>query len=213
MWDNSTVEASGFINGTIICGVGIWADYQVGIPNNCLINKLGALSLLIDGNDISITGSSILILLNAFLTMTLVGPTAYFGLIDITDPQFGETIVISSNASGWIGKFKGCCVVAIACTNEKYFWIKNELGFDDIINYRTIADSNIVKASKAKCLNSIGIYFDNVGGEILNACLELMNQKSYISVCGFISYVNNAAEPILGPYNYYMHGLDASVKD
>jgi len=132
-----------------------------------------------------------------------IGLTAYFGLLDITDPKPGETLVVSAAAGavgsivGQIGKIKGCHVVGIAGSDEKLKWIVDELGYDAAINYKT---ENIRQGLKRTCPNGIDIYFDNVGGEILDAALAMINLRARISVCGMISQYN-ATAPVPGPYN------------
>ncbi|HKQ74656.1 MAG TPA: NADP-dependent oxidoreductase [Blastocatellia bacterium] len=132
-----------------------------------------------------------------------IGLTAYFGLLDITNPNPGETLVVSAAAGavgsivGQIGKIKGCHVVGIAGSDEKCKWIVDELGFDASINYKA---ENIPQGLKRTCPNGIDIYFDNVGGEILDAVLTMINLGARISVCGMISQYN-ATEPVPGPYN------------
>ncbi|MBO0725984.1 MAG: NADP-dependent oxidoreductase [Blastocatellia bacterium] len=132
-----------------------------------------------------------------------IGLTAYFGLLDITDPKPGETLVVSAAAGavgsivGQIGKIKGCRVVGIAGSREKCKWIVDELGFDAAINYKT---EDIRQGLKRTCPNGIDIYFDNVGGEILDAALGMINLRARISICGMISQYN-AAAPVPGPYN------------
>jgi hypothetical protein len=132
-----------------------------------------------------------------------IGLTAYFGLLDITNPKPGETLVVSAAAGavgsivGQIGKIKGCRVVGIAGSDEKCKWIVGELGFDAAINYKT---ENIREALKRTCPNGIDIYFENVGGEILDAVLAQINLGARISVCGMISQYN-ATAPVPGPYN------------
>jgi NADPH-dependent curcumin reductase len=133
-----------------------------------------------------------------------IGLTAYFGLIDITDPKPGETLVVSGAAGavgsivGQIGKIKGCYVVGIAGSDEKCKWIVKELGFDAAINYKK---EKVREALKQKCPNGIDIYFDNVGGEILDAVLSQINIGARISICGMISQYN-ATAPVPGPYNF-----------
>ncbi|MBO0798446.1 MAG: NADP-dependent oxidoreductase [Blastocatellia bacterium] len=132
-----------------------------------------------------------------------IGITSYFGLLDIAHPKEGETLVVSAAAgavgsiAGQIGKIKGCRVVGIAGSADKCRWIVDELGFDQAINYKL---KNLREDLKKACPNGIDIYFDNVGGEILDAVLGLINLHARISVCGMIS-LYNATQPVPGPYN------------
>ncbi len=135
-----------------------------------------------------------------------IGLTAYFGLLDICDPKPGETLVISTAAGavgslvGQIGKIKGCRVVGLTGSDEKCRWIQDELGFDAAINYKK---ENVPDSLRKHCPKGIDIYFDNVGGEILEAVLNLINLKARISVCGMISgYNSDGAQP--GPSNLAM---------
>ena len=133
----------------------------------------------------------------------IIGPTAYFGLLEIGKPKAGETLVVSAAAGavgslvGQIGKIKGCRVVGIAGTDEKCHWITEELGFA-AINYKT---EPVQERLRTHCPNGIDVYFDNVGGEILDAVLSLINVKARIAICGLISQYN-AVEPVPGPYNF-----------
>ena len=109
--------------------------------------------------------------IDAFGTLALVGPSAYFCLLDIGEPKAGETVVVSAAAGavgslvGQIAKIKGCHVVGLAGTDEKCQWIKDDLGFDEAINYKT---QNVPEALAQACPNGIDVYFDNVGGELLD---------------------------------------------
>jgi NADPH-dependent curcumin reductase CurA len=133
-----------------------------------------------------------------------IGLTAYFGLLDIGQPKPGETLVVSAAAGavgslvGQIGKLKGCRVIGIAGSDEKCGWLTGELGFDGAINYKT---ENVYKALQQHCPNGIDIYFENVGGEILDAVLAQVNVGARIPLCGLISQYN-ATEPVPGPYNF-----------
>ena len=179
-----------FKEGEIVSGLGVWADYQVGAPG--MINPLG------DTGPVPV--------IDAFGTFAVVGPTAYFGLLDIGDPQPGETVVVSAAAGavgsivGQIAKIKGCRAVGLAGSDDKCRWITEELGFDAAINYKT---EDVPAALAKACPDGIDVYFDNVGGDILDACLKLMNFKGRIPTCGLISQYN-ATEPPPGPMNYPM---------
>ena len=126
------------------------------------------------------------------------GPTAYFGFLDIGQPKKGETVVVSA-AAGAVGsivcqiaKIKGCRVVGIAGSDEKCNWLKNDLKVDEVINYKK---DDILESLKEKCPDGIDIYFENVGGETLDAALTLMNNYGRIPVCGLISMYNDWETP------------------
>ena len=146
------------------------------------------------------------------------GQTAYFGLLHIGQPKEGETVVVSGAAgavgtvAGQIAKLKGCHVVGIAGTDEKVEYLKNELSFDEAINYKTT--DNINKAVAEACPDGVDIYFDNVGGEISDAVLLALNKFGRIAICGQISFYNNTApatgmrvEPILLRKSALMKGF------
>ncbi|MEM7543349.1 MAG: NADP-dependent oxidoreductase [Pseudomonadota bacterium] len=176
--------------GDIVSGLGSWSDYQLGTPETVQV----------------MPGTEPIPLIDAFGTFAVVGPTAYFGLLDLGQPKEGETVVVSAAAGavgsivGQIAKIKGCRAVGLAGTDEKCEWITKELGFDAAINYKT---EDIPGALKKACPDGIDVYFDNVGGEILNACLKQMNFKGRIPTCGLISQYN-ATEAVPGPSNYDM---------
>jgi hypothetical protein len=132
------------------------------------------------------------------------GMTAYFGLLDIGKPKAGETVVVSGAAGavgavvGQIAKIEGCRVVGIAGGVDKCRYLKDELGFDDAIDYK----SEDVKAMlKATCPDGIHVFFDNVGGEILDAALSRLAMHARVVICGAISQYN-ATEGMKGPANY-----------
>lgn len=127
------------------------------------------------------------------------GMTAYFGLLDICDPKEGETLVVSGAAGavgslvGQIGKIKGCRVVGTAGSDEKVRLLTEEFGFDAAFNYKTTEDY-VAKLSEL-CPNGIDCYFDNVGGEITDAVMILMNPHARLSICGHISMYNAEQMP------------------
>jgi len=129
------------------------------------------------------------------------GLTAYFGLLDIGQPKEGETVVVSG-AAGAVGmtvcqiaKIKGCRVVGTAGSDEKNDYLRNELGVDATINYKTAGD--MFAALKEACPNGIDVYFDNVGGDVSDAVLPLLTNGARIVICGQIS-MYNLAKPDLG---------------
>jgi hypothetical protein len=132
------------------------------------------------------------------------GMTAYFGLLDVGQPQPGETVVVSGAAGavgqtvGQLAKIKGCRAVGIAGGPAKCEWVVKELGFDACIDYKA---GPVKDGLKAHCPGGVDVYFDNVGGEILDAVLTRINRKARIVICGAISQYNATAKPV-GPANY-----------
>ena len=178
----------GIVPGDIVSGLGGWAKYQIS-----------------DGSSIAkFDGYGDLPLPDAFGMFAVVGPTAYFGLVDIGNPKAGETVVVSAAAgavgsiAGQIAKIKGCRVVGLAGTEAKCTWIKDELSFDAAINYKT---ADLARALRDACPNGIDIYFDNTGGPILDAVLGQVNLHARIPTCGLIS-MYNSPQPVPGPYHY-----------
>jgi NADPH-dependent curcumin reductase CurA len=125
----------------------------------------------------------------------IAGLTAYFGLLDVGKPKAGETVVVSAAAGsvgsivGQIAKIKGCRVIGIAGGKDKCDWLTGELGFDAAVDYK---DGAVFKALKAAAPDGIDVYFDNVGGDILEACLTQMNLHGRIACCGAISQYDGA---------------------
>ena len=134
------------------------------------------------------------------------GMTGYFGLLDIGQPQPGETLVVSGAAGavgqtvGQLAKIKGCKVVGIAGGAAKCDWVVKELGFDACIDYKAGADA-VRDGLKTHCPDGVDIYFDNVGGEILDTVLTRIRRKARIIICGAISQYNNTTA-VQGPKNY-----------
>eukprot|EP00012_Vannella_robusta_P007264 CAMPEP_0206199112 /NCGR_PEP_ID=MMETSP0166-20121206/10061_1 /ASSEMBLY_ACC=CAM_ASM_000260 /TAXON_ID=95228 /ORGANISM="Vannella robusta, Strain DIVA3 518/3/11/1/6" /LENGTH=340 /DNA_ID=CAMNT_0053617139 /DNA_START=708 /DNA_END=1730 /DNA_ORIENTATION=+ len=134
----------------------------------------------------------------------LTGLTAHVGLLTVgklEEKEKGSTVLVTGaagatgNVVGQIAKLKGYRVVGMAGTDEKVNWLKNELQFDEVINYRT---EEIAVALKEKCNKGIDVYFDNVGGEIFDTALPLMNRFGVVINCGAIS-TYNAKERLTGP--------------
>ena len=132
------------------------------------------------------------------------GMTAYFGLLEVGQPKAGETVVVSGAAGavgqtvGQVAKHKGCRVVGIAGGKDKCDFVVNELGFDACIDYK---NDSLKDGLKTHCPAGVDIYFDNVGGEILDTVLTRINLKARIIICGAISQYNNTT-PVKGPANY-----------
>lgn len=136
-------------------------------------------------------------------TLGMSGLTAYFGILDTGQPKEGETVVVSGAAGavgsvvGQIAKIKGCRVVGIAGGEDKCKYVVEELGFDACVDYKK---GNLRADLKEACPNGVDVYFDNVGGEILDTVLTLINLRARIVICGAISQYN--ATELKGPKNY-----------
>jgi NADPH-dependent curcumin reductase CurA len=170
-------RAAGFAPGDLVFGDTGWQDYAA-LPARHLmkVQRIEPMTHLL-----SVYG--------------IAGLTAYFGLLQVGRPKAGETIVVSAAAGsvgslvGQIGKIKGCRVVGIAGGRDKCDWLVNELGFDAAVDYKA---GGVFKALKAAALQGIDVYFDNVGGDILEACLPQMNLHGRIACCGAISQYDGA---------------------
>ena len=137
-------------------------------------------------------------------TLGMPGMTAYFGLLDVGKPQPGQTVVVSGAAGavgsvvGQIAKIKGCRAVGIAGGADKCRMLVEEFGFDAAIDYK---NEDVKAALKTHCPNGIDVYFDNVGGDILDAALARLARGARIVICGAISQYN-ATTGVKGPANY-----------
>ncbi|WP_217495848.1 NADP-dependent oxidoreductase [Mangrovivirga cuniculi] len=137
-------------------------------------------------------------------TLGMPGMTAYFGILEVGKIKEGDVVLVSGAAGavgsvvGQIAKIKGCKVVGIAGGEKKCNYIKEELGFDGAIDYKS---ENVHTAIKRECPKGIDVYFDNVGGEILDAALARLRMHARVVICGAISQYNNK-ENVNGPSNY-----------
>jgi NADPH-dependent curcumin reductase len=143
--------------------------------------------------------------LQTFLSVLgMTGMTAYFGLLVTGQPQTGDTVVVSAAAGavgavvGQIAKIKGCRAVGIAGGADKCRYLVNDLGFDAVIDYKS---EDVAAALRKSCPQGMNIYFDNVGGDILDAALANLARGARIVICGAISQYNNTG-PVQGPRNY-----------
>jgi NADPH-dependent curcumin reductase len=137
-------------------------------------------------------------------TLGMPGMTSYFGLLDVGRPKAGDTVVVSGAAGavgavvGQIAKIKECRVVGIAGGADKCRYIVDELGFDAAIDYKS---EDVMAALGEHCPKGIDVYFDNVGGDILDAALARLARGARVVICGAISQYNNTG-PVKGPANY-----------
>jgi NADPH-dependent curcumin reductase CurA len=159
---------------------------------------------VLDGNALTKIDPSLAPLPVFLGTLGMPGQTAYWGLLDIGKPVEGDTVVVSGAAGavgsvvGQIAKIKGCRAVGIAGGEEKCRHVVEELGFDACIDYKA---GDISRALHHNCPDGINVYFDNVGGEILDACLGALAMRARIPLCGAISQYNST-EGMRGPANY-----------
>ncbi len=174
--------------GALVMGFLNWQDYAVFDSNSA-----GSLNALPAGTPPDMA-------LSAFGGTSM---TAYFGLFDVGQPKAGETVLVSGAAGATgsvvcqLAKLKGCRVIGIAGGPEKCDWLKTECGVDEVIDYRN-EDLNERLAAIAPM--SIDLFFDNVGGDMLEAAIEQMADHGRIVLCGAIASYN-ASEPPPGPRN------------
>jgi len=175
-------RANGLVAGDLVTGSMPWATRSV-VPGKTL-KKIDA-SLAPASYYLGILG--------------MPGLTAYFGLLDIGNPQPGETVVVSGAAGavgiivGQIAKIKGCRVVGIAGSDDKIALLKDEFGFDAVVNYKTAGDLSAAIAEA--CPDGVDVYFDNVGGDVSDAVIKNLNFHARIPLCGQIALYNTTDVP------------------
>jgi NADPH-dependent curcumin reductase CurA len=185
-------KREGFAKGDLVQGLFGWEDYTVNGGEGLM-----GLQKLPRGTD-------------PILALSLLGTTgltAYFGTLAVGAVKAGDTFVVSGAAgatgsvSGMIAKIKGCRVVGIAGGREKCDWLVKKAGFDAAIDYKS---EKVGEALTKHCPQGINVYFDNVGGEILDDALARLANGARVVLCGAISQYNNLGErnPV-GPKNYF----------
>lgn len=178
-----------FATGELVTGLGYWSEYLI-----CRGEGMQRFQAP-EGVPLDL----------AFGVLAIAGPTAYFGLLDIGSPEPGDTVVVTAAAGavgalvGQIAKMKGCRVVGVAGSPDKCKWLTEELGFDAAVNYKT---DNVLEALKKACPDGIDVHFENVGGEVLDAGLTLMNLNGRVVICGLISMYNTSG-PVPGPTMFH----------
>jgi hypothetical protein len=178
-----------FAVGELVQTTGCWQDYAVVAPGQgpTGINKLPP----------GVSPEMMLSILG------ITGMTAYFGLLEHGQPKAGETVLVSGAAGatgsvvGQIAKLMGCRVVGIAGGPEKCAWLKEVAGFDAVIDYK---NEDVDEQIGIHCPDKWDVFFDNVGGSILEAALNHLNLYSRVVMCGGIANYN-ATEPVPGPSN------------
>jgi len=174
-----------FAEGDYVMGMFGWQEYAVS-----------------DGKGVRKLDPSIAPVSTSLGVLGMPGLTAYFGLLTVGQPKAGETVLVSGAAgavgsyAGQIAKIHGCRAVGIAGSEDKIRWLRDELGFDAVLNYKTTTDYRA--ALSELCPNGVDVYFDNVGGAITDAVFPLLNPRARVPVCGQISNYN-LEKPEMGP--------------
>ena len=182
-------NAEGWPVGQIVQALAAWETYSI-VPSRNLHGKVKSIEGIPLHAMLSVLGGT--------------GLTAYFGLLDVGQPNEGETVLVSAAAGGvgsvvgQIAKIRDCRAVGLTGSDEKCAWLIDELGYDAAINYKT---ANLRVALKEVCPAGIDVFFDSVGGEILNTVLTRLNYHGRVALCGAISQIN-ATELPPGPSNY-----------
>ncbi len=179
-------KLEGFAPGDMVTGMLGWQEYAIGDAN---VRPIPA------GIDPRL----------ALGTLGVTGVTAYYGLLKVGEVKEGDTVVVSGAAGatgsvvGQIAKLKGCRVIGIAGGAEKCAWLTDKAHFDAAIDYK---NEDVDERLAALCPDGMNIFFDNVGGPILNSALGQLAHGARVVICGSISGYN-AAEKQAGPANYY----------
>ncbi|MFN7931925.1 MAG: NADP-dependent oxidoreductase [Bryobacteraceae bacterium] len=176
---------AGFAEGDYVMGMFGWQEYALS-----------------DGKGVRKLDPAVAPVSASLGVLGMPGLTAYFGLLTVGEAKAGETVVVSGAAGavgsyvGQIAKIHGCRVVGIAGSEDKVRWLKDDLGFDAVLNYKTTSDYR--GALKELCPNGIDVYFENVGGPISDAAFMLLNPRARVPVCGQVS-LYSAEKPEMGP--------------
>jgi NADPH-dependent curcumin reductase CurA len=182
-------RAEGWPVGQIVQALAAWESFST-VPASNLHGKVKTIEGIPLPAMLSVLGGT--------------GLTAYFGLLEVGRPEEGETVVVSAAAGGvgsivgQIARIRGCRAVGLTGSDDKCAWLTDELGYDAAVNYKT-ADLRI--ALKEACPKGIDVFFDSVGGEILNTALTRLNRRGRVALCGAISQINTGELPP-GPSNY-----------
>ena len=184
-----------FAPGDVVSGVFGWQDYAAVGPEGFGGGLFPPVKLP-PGVDVPL----------ALSLFGITGLTAYFGLLDVGEAKEGETVLVSG-AAGAVGsvvcqiaKIKGCRVVAIAGGERKCAWLRDELGVDATIDYK---NEDVGRCLRERCEEGIDVFFDNVGGEILDAALTRLARGARVAICGAVSGYSSY-EDRYGIRNYHM---------
>lgn len=173
----------GYAPGDFVLNYGGWQEYSIS-----------------DGQGVRKLDPTRAPVTTALGVLGMPGMTAYVGLLDIGRPASGETVVVAAatgpvgSAVGQMAKLRGCRVVGIAGSEEKCRYAVSEFGFDHCVNHRTDLET-LKETLRDACPDGIDIYYENVGGAVLEAVISLLNQNARIPVCGLISHYNDTELP------------------
>ncbi|MHB9288765.1 NADP-dependent oxidoreductase [Halobacteriales archaeon Cl-PHB] len=178
-------ESEAYDTGALVMGNGTWADYS-----------------LLAADSVTTVDPTIADLPAYLGVLGMPGRTAYFGLLDVGDPNPGDTVVVSGAAGavgsvvGQIAKLNGCHVVGFAGSDEKVAWLTDDLGFDAALNYKAVDDLGAALDDVAP--DGVDVYFDNVGGPITDTVFRKLNLDARVAVCGQIAHYNDT-DVSMGP--------------
>jgi NADPH-dependent curcumin reductase CurA len=177
-------------------------DFKVG---DCIVNWGGVQEYFTTNGENCYKVDDTIVPMPKYLgALGMPGMTAYFGILQVGKIKEGDIVLVSGAAGavgslvGQIAKLKGCTVIGIAGGKEKCDYLINEIGFDEAIDYKS---ENLMESLNKKCPKGIDVYFDNVGGEILDAALTKLRLNARVVICGAISQYNNKKD-IVAPKNY-----------
>jgi NADPH-dependent curcumin reductase CurA len=175
-------ESDAYGSGDLVTGNGTWADYS-----------------LLDADSVAAVDTTVAPPPAYLGALGMPGRTAYFGLLDVGDPDPGDTVVVSGAAGavgsvvGQIAKLNGCRVVGFAGSERKVEWLTDDLGFDAALDYKRVDDYR--EALDDAAPDGVDVYFDNVGGPITDAVFTRLNLDARVAVCGQIAHYNDEGVP------------------
>jgi NADPH-dependent curcumin reductase CurA len=188
------VQIGGVMEGGTVCEV-IASHHPGFAKGDIVLARVGwQTHALSDGKGLAKIDPKLAPISTAVGVLGMPGMTAYVGLLEIGKPQSGETVVVAAasgavgSAVGQIAKIKGARVVGIAGGKDKCDYVKRELGFDDCLDHR---DPHLAAKLKEACPKGIDVYFENVGGAVLEAVFPLLNAFARVPVCGLIAQYND----------------------
>ncbi len=182
-------HADGWSQGDVVRALAAWESFSV-VPSRDLHGKVRTIEGIPLSAMLSVLGGT--------------GLTAYFGLLEVGRPRKGETVLVSAAAGGvgsivgQIAKLKGCRAVGLTGSDDKCAWLVDDLGYDAAINYKT---ADLRNAIDRECPDGIDVFFDSVGGDLLELALNRLRRGGRVVLCGAMSQINATKRPE-GPASY-----------